>query len=145
MFFQFGFYALLGGGKHFRRYDKVFGGIKHKLVHIFADFAAYRVEAFYFYHFFPVKLYAVCFVHIGREDFHNVAPYAEIAALEYGIVPFVLQRYKFLGKLVGRQNFSLFDVNAHIAVNLGHTQTVNARNGRHNDNVAPLDKGVSRA
>ena len=48
------------------------------------------------------------------------------------------------GKRADVKFFPDFNVNAHIAVQVRHSQSVNARNGRNDDNVAPFHKTVRR-
>ena len=128
------------------RNDKVLRRIKNGLVKFFNRVAGDNIEPADTRYVFPVQFDFIRFVrfHVRRIDFKNVPADTEIPAVKHRVIPLVLERNKLGGKRADVEFFPDFNVNAHIAVQIRHSQSVNARNGRNDDNVAPFHKTVRR-
>ncbi|OQC71147.1 MAG: hypothetical protein BWX45_01239 [Deltaproteobacteria bacterium ADurb.Bin002] len=82
-------------------------------------------------------------IFIGRKDLHDIAPDAEGAAVKIDVVALILNFHQTLQNILPGNFPAHFELNDHPQIGLRRTQTVNARNARHDDDISPRQKRVS--
>ena len=81
---------------------------------------------------------------IGRKDLHDVPPDAEGPPVEVDVVPLVLDLDEAGEDRIPRDLHPLFEQEEHPVVGLRRTETVDARDAGHDDDIPPLEEIVGR-
>ena len=120
------------------------GRINCGFIQLFDGVSANGVEPANPHNLIPVQLDSVGLVsfHVGGIHLQHVSTDTKAASVKNGIVSLILQADKLASKGGGIELLALFQVNPHFLVQVGHSQTVNAGHGGHNDNIPPLHEAV---
>ena len=114
-------------------------------VQLRAGKAGERVELGNFLNLVAKKADTPCGILImRREDFEIVATHAEITARKAHIIALILKRDQLADQLPLIHAFALFQVENHSRVCFDGTDTVNARNGGHNDDIITFQQRPGR-
>ncbi len=116
----------------------VAGRVDRRPVQLHEDLPRQGIEAGDALHLVAPQLHTDRLLLVGGEDLHRVPPHPELAALEGHVVPAVMDRDQATEDLLARGLLSHLEVHHQIAVVLGITQAVDARDRRHDDHVLPL-------
>ena len=75
------------------------------------------------------------FIAAGRENLDYITAYTEFPTLEINVISLKLDINQVIEQLISRNFLAWTKTNRWIGIFFGRTQTVNTRNGSHNDNI----------
>ncbi len=89
------------------------------------------------FHFIPPKLNPVRRLSISRHNLQRIAPHPEDAPPQFQVIPFILNINQVAQNGIPAVHLPSFQFHRHLSPRFRITNTINARNRRHNDNILP--------
>ena len=94
-------------------------------------------------HFIPPELDPISEIFVGGKDLHHISPHPKGTPVKVKVVALVLDLHQTGQEALPGIGAAFLHINHHPLIDLGRPQAVNAGDGGYDDDVAPLEKGVS--